>query len=117
MSGVRRTCSVVTMASPISSQWEDPKEPTPENEDHRIDHHNRGITASQRNINVAAERVGKFNNKGNNSFKNMPILRYIVHIFQIDRYAAINDVYVISRVSVFESKQGPDNGCNRHSNT
>uniref|UniRef100_A0A3P8WR89 Mitochondrial fission process protein 1 n=1 Tax=Cynoglossus semilaevis TaxID=244447 RepID=A0A3P8WR89_CYNSE len=64
MSGVRRTCSVVTMASPISSQWEDPKEPTPENEDHRIDHHNRGITASQRNINVAAERVGYANEVG-----------------------------------------------------
>lgn len=29
MSGVRRTCSVVTMASPISSQWEEPKDPTP----------------------------------------------------------------------------------------
>lgn len=30
MSGVRRTCSVVTMASPISSQWEEPRDPTPE---------------------------------------------------------------------------------------
>lgn len=29
MSGVRRTCSVVTMASPISSQWEELEEPTP----------------------------------------------------------------------------------------
>lgn len=30
MSGVRRTCSVVTMESPISSQWEEPEDPTPE---------------------------------------------------------------------------------------
>lgn len=30
MSGVRRTWSVVTMASPISSQWEEPEDPTPE---------------------------------------------------------------------------------------
>lgn len=30
LSGVRRTWSVVTMASPISSQWEEPKDPTPE---------------------------------------------------------------------------------------
>lgn len=30
MSGVRRTWSVVTMASPINSQWEEPEDPTPE---------------------------------------------------------------------------------------
>lgn len=29
ISGVSRTWSVVTMASPISSQWEEPKDPTP----------------------------------------------------------------------------------------
>lgn len=38
MSGVSRTCSVVTMASPISSHWEEPNDPTPEHKSH---HHEK----------------------------------------------------------------------------